>query len=80
MLLECDLKLEFQGHDYRLTSRHSAGGRPVLDLKMDGMVALLPLARQARRLNELANHLPKRLCEVHVWVGGRQLLSVEIPR
>ncbi len=79
MLLECDLDLECQGHQYRLVSRPTTG-RPALDLRMAGMVDLLNLARQARQLNALASSLPKRLCEVHVWVGGRQLISVEIPR
>lgn len=80
MRLECDLQLEFQGHEYRLTSRPDSAERLVLDLKMDSLVALLPLSRQARRLNDLARHLPKKLCEVHLWVGGREWMSVEVPR
>jgi hypothetical protein len=81
MLLECDLDLECQGHRYRLVSRPTTTGRPAFDLSMAGMVDLLSLARQANKLNSLAaSYLPKRLCEVHVWVGSRQLASVEVPR
>lgn len=80
MLLECDLSLEFQGRKYRLTSRPSVGDKPVLDLRMDSMVALLPLSRQALRLNALAAGLPRRLVKVHVWVGEREWGALEVPR
>lgn len=80
MQLECDLSLELESHDYRLTSRPTTGGKPVLDLRVDSLVALLPLARQALRINELTRHLPRRLCEVHLWVGDREWGSIEVPR
>lgn len=69
-----------QGHVYRLTSRIDTVGRPVLDLKVDGLIALLPLACLASSLNRLAQRLPKRFCEVRVWVGGRPWTSVQVPR
>ena len=80
MQLECDLHLEFQGHDYLLTSRPGGGDRPVLDLKVDSLVALPPLARQAARLNDMARGLPRGLCEVHLWVSGRRWMSLQVPR
>lgn len=79
MILECDLELEHHGHHYRLTSQPSTAGRPVLDLRLESMVALLPLARQARNFNRLAAHLPKGLCEIHVWVGKRRLMTLQAP-